>query len=251
MELPQSTSVLIVGAGPTGLAVALSLVHHGFRDFVIVDALLKGENNSRALVVHAATLEALDTIGCGEDLVSKGTKLTSVRIGNRSTALMGPRLDYLKPYTCHPYALVVPQTFTEHILEQKLASFGVTVHRPFRVIGMKPNASDSKLADITFEDGRSIITKYIIAADGAHSTIRSIAGIGFKDPKGGLGDNSTTLAQLAQADVTFDAGNVDEFGFRGVMSPNSIFLCVPLPSTFNEYLASETGKSIERKIYRI
>lgn len=49
--------MLIVGAGPTGLATALSLLHHGFRDFVIVDAVLQGENTSRALVVHAATLE--------------------------------------------------------------------------------------------------------------------------------------------------------------------------------------------------
>lgn len=66
-----------------------------------------------------------------------------------------------------------------------------------------------------------------------------------------MGDNSTTLAQLAQADVTFDVEDVDKFGFRGVMVPNSIFLCVPLPPTFNEFLAHETGQTIDRKIYRI
>ena len=71
------------------------------------------------------------------------------------------------------------------------------------------------------------------------------------DPKSGLGDNSTTLAQLAQADVTFDVGDVEEFEFRGVAVPNSIFLCVPLPPTFNEFLAHETGKTIDRRIYRI
>lgn len=71
MSLPSSTCMLIVGAGPTGLAVALSLLHHGFRDFVIVDAVTNGENSSRALLVHAATIEALDTIGCGDELVSK------------------------------------------------------------------------------------------------------------------------------------------------------------------------------------
>ena len=57
MSLPDTTIVLIVGAGPTGLAAALSLLHHGFRDFVIVDAVQHGENTSRALVVHPATLE--------------------------------------------------------------------------------------------------------------------------------------------------------------------------------------------------
>ena len=57
MVLPQKTCTLIVGAGPTGLAAALSLIHHGFQDFVIVDALPKGENSSRAILVHAATMD--------------------------------------------------------------------------------------------------------------------------------------------------------------------------------------------------
>jgi 2-polyprenyl-6-methoxyphenol hydroxylase-like FAD-dependent oxidoreductase len=57
MSLPDRTTVLIVGAGPSGLACALSLVNQGFHDFAIVDAVLEGENTSRALVIHAATLE--------------------------------------------------------------------------------------------------------------------------------------------------------------------------------------------------
>lgn len=67
MTLPRNTTVLIVGAGPTGLASALSLIHYGFKDFVIVDAVVEGDNSSRAIVVHAATLEALDMIGCGNE----------------------------------------------------------------------------------------------------------------------------------------------------------------------------------------
>jgi len=57
MSLPSSTCTLIVGAGPSGLAAALSLIHHGFRDFVIVDAVTQGENGSRAIFLHAATME--------------------------------------------------------------------------------------------------------------------------------------------------------------------------------------------------
>ncbi|OJA10552.1 hypothetical protein AZE42_03135 [Rhizopogon vesiculosus] len=57
MTLPNRTTVLIVGAGPSGLAATLSLIHHGFKDFVVVDAVEQGENTSRALVIHAATLE--------------------------------------------------------------------------------------------------------------------------------------------------------------------------------------------------
>ena len=57
MSLPDRTTVLIVGAGPAGLAAALSLLHHGFHDFVIVDAIAQGMNSSRAIVIHPATLE--------------------------------------------------------------------------------------------------------------------------------------------------------------------------------------------------
>ena len=56
--LPQQTEILIVGAGPTGLVAALSLHRHGCTDLVVVDGALEGENASRAVVIHAATLEA-------------------------------------------------------------------------------------------------------------------------------------------------------------------------------------------------
>ena len=57
MSLPDRTTVLIVGAGPAGLAAVLSLLHHGFHDLVIVDAISQGQNSSRAVVIHAATLD--------------------------------------------------------------------------------------------------------------------------------------------------------------------------------------------------
>jgi 2-polyprenyl-6-methoxyphenol hydroxylase-like FAD-dependent oxidoreductase len=59
MALPVQTTVLVVGAGPTGLACAISLIKHGVSDITVVDAVSQGENTSRAIVVHAATLEVL------------------------------------------------------------------------------------------------------------------------------------------------------------------------------------------------
>jgi 2-polyprenyl-6-methoxyphenol hydroxylase-like FAD-dependent oxidoreductase len=57
MSLPARTSVLVVGAGPSGLAAAISLVKAGCEDVTVVDEVLQGENTSRAMVIHAATLE--------------------------------------------------------------------------------------------------------------------------------------------------------------------------------------------------
>ena len=57
MSLPERTTFLIVGAGPSGLACALSLSKQGCKDILVVDAVEQGENTSRAIVIHAATLE--------------------------------------------------------------------------------------------------------------------------------------------------------------------------------------------------
>jgi 2-polyprenyl-6-methoxyphenol hydroxylase-like FAD-dependent oxidoreductase len=63
MSLPEYSTVLIVGAGPSGLAAALSLIHHGCRDFVIVDAIVEGQNASRAITIHSATVEVRHHLG--------------------------------------------------------------------------------------------------------------------------------------------------------------------------------------------
>lgn len=57
MALPPRTTFLVVGAGPSGLSAALSLIKAGCGDVTVVDAVLQGENTSRAMVIHAATLE--------------------------------------------------------------------------------------------------------------------------------------------------------------------------------------------------
>ena len=64
MSLPTDTNVLIVGAGPSGIACALSLAKQGVTDITVVDAVQQAEQSSRALVIHAATLEVSSPCIC-------------------------------------------------------------------------------------------------------------------------------------------------------------------------------------------
>jgi 2-polyprenyl-6-methoxyphenol hydroxylase-like FAD-dependent oxidoreductase len=73
IELPQRADVVIVGAGPTGLALAITLASAGI-DFVVVDRLAEGANTSRAAVVHARTLEVLDELGAADELIARGVR---------------------------------------------------------------------------------------------------------------------------------------------------------------------------------
>ena len=75
-ELPDRTEVLVVGAGPVGLAVAASLVGHG-HDVTVVDRQVTGANTSRAAVVHARTLEMLERIGVSKRLAGLGIQASS------------------------------------------------------------------------------------------------------------------------------------------------------------------------------
>lgn len=119
-------------------------------------------------------VKALDTIGCGDDILSQGTKVTRLDIGTRSGCLASADVTYLKRYTCHAYAVVIPQNLTEHALGTKLASYGVSVVRPIKVVGMKRNTGNTHMTDVTFEDGTVMTAKYVVGADGARSVVSPV-----------------------------------------------------------------------------
>lgn len=81
--LPARTEVAIVGAGPAGLALAVTLAASGI-DFVVLDRLAEGANTSRAAVVHARTLEVLDELGASEELIARGIKVTRFAVRDGS-----------------------------------------------------------------------------------------------------------------------------------------------------------------------
>jgi FAD binding domain len=118
------TDVLIVGAGPTGLALATTLARAGVTP-VIVDKLATGQNTSRAAVIHAHTLEVMEQIGVSERLACEGLKLATFSIRDRDRVLVRLRFDALP--TRFAYLLMLPQNLTEKILAEGLTEAGGAV----------------------------------------------------------------------------------------------------------------------------
>jgi 2-polyprenyl-6-methoxyphenol hydroxylase-like FAD-dependent oxidoreductase len=194
-ELPRQTEVLVVGAGPVGLAVAASLAGHG-HDVTVVDRQATGANTSRAAVVHARTLEMLERIGVSKRLAGLGihARQFSIRDGDRE--LVPVRFDGLP--TEYPYTLMVPQNITEQVLLDRLEELGGSVHRPYVASGVSQTADG---VEVTLDSGDLIKAQYVVAADGMNSTIRDSAGLG---PNGDF--NGALPLSFALADVRVEGG---------------------------------------------
>ncbi|HEV7579392.1 MAG TPA: FAD-dependent monooxygenase [Mycobacterium sp.] len=169
----NDTDVLVVGAGPTGLTLATSLVARGIRT-VVIDELAQGANTSRAAAVNARTLEVLEDLDVARRMVKAGL------IAPRFTVREGPRVlipvDFSGLPTQYPYTLMLSQADTERLLLERLHELGGEVIRPKT---LRRVMQDTDGVTATFEDGESIRAGYIVGADGMHSTVRDQAGIGF------------------------------------------------------------------------
>ncbi len=113
MSTPNKTDVIIVGAGPTGLSLACQLVRHGI-DFVIIDKNAAITPFSKALGVHARTLEIYEQLGLAPEALARGTIAGKVRLLERGEIVGEVDLsnigEGMSPY---PFMLVLEQSENE------------------------------------------------------------------------------------------------------------------------------------------
>lgn len=175
------TEVLIVGAGPTGLALAIWLTKQN-RKVRIIDRTAAPGTTSRAMAVQARTLELYDQVDVSESVVAAGKKNPAVNLwvkGEKRARLQFSQVGQnLTPY---PFVLIYPQDKHEQTLIAKLAELGVTVERETEFLDFKEN-NDSITARLRMPDG-SITTceaAYLAGCDGARSPVRHQIGTTFE-----------------------------------------------------------------------
>lgn len=173
------SEVLIAGAGPTGLSLAITLRHHGVR-IRIVDRAPQPANISKALAVWSASLEALHGMGVVDRFLEAGKRLRSLTIGDgpRTLAVMKVGHGIDSPY---PFPLLLPQSQTEKILGEQLAALGVRIERGVELTGFTQD-DDGVTAALRHGDGRTEESRsgYLVGCDGARSLVRQTLGIEFQ-----------------------------------------------------------------------
>ncbi|MDE1183565.1 FAD-dependent monooxygenase [Paraburkholderia sp.] len=173
----DAAPVLIVGAGPTGLAAAMSLAraHIPVR---LIDKAPHPDPHSRAIGIQARTLELFEQHRIVEPFLALGHRARAANLYSNGQRLT--RLDFDPLQTRYPYMLFLEQSVTERLLTEHLATLGVTVERG---IEMTMFSQGSAGLNVTLRslDGhtQTMHPPYLIAADGAHSAIRHRLGMNF------------------------------------------------------------------------
>src|SRR5215217_1147548 len=125
--MPEKETDVLVGAGPTGLVLALWLTHLGIR-VRIIDKATEPGTTSRALAVQARTLELYRQVGLADAVVAGGVKVANINFwvkGKRAARAPLRRIgEGMSPF---PFALVFPQDAHERLLVERLADLGVRV----------------------------------------------------------------------------------------------------------------------------
>ena len=168
--------VLVIGAGPTGLAHALWLARAGL-NVRIIDKAVQPGTTSRAVGVAARTLELYRQLGIADEVVAEGWKTPAVNFWVRGAHVghvdMHDIGAGLSPY---PFELMYPQGSHERLLIRALEAAGVKVDRPLALVGL---VQDEAGVTATLDDGSRCRASYVAGCDGAHSIVRELLAIGL------------------------------------------------------------------------
>jgi 2-polyprenyl-6-methoxyphenol hydroxylase-like FAD-dependent oxidoreductase len=174
------TDVLIVGAGPTGLMLANQLGRRGIRA-TIIDRNSGPAQQTRAMAVHARTLEIYQQLGIADRAIELGTPGTGANFwsrGRRQARI--PLADMGRGLSRFPYVLILGQDDNERLMGDHLRRFGVEIHWNTELIGLQQELAHVT-ATIRDANGntRQIVASWVAGCDGGRSAVREMNGIGF------------------------------------------------------------------------
>jgi len=227
-QLPRHTDVLIVGAGPAGLTLAVTLAQLGI-SHVIIDSKPTAAPGTKAAAIQPRTLEYLDRIGVADTLIGDGLRGGGFAVVDRDRPLM--RMSYESVASPFPFLLLIGQQQTEVRLAERLEALGGHVHRSATLLDLHDDFPGIA-ATIADADGlvHAVTARYVAGCDGVHSSVRRLAGIDFP------GDAPAAL--FALADVVLQEDSPRDLDTTFSLSPHGMLITSALPGNQLRVVAS-------------
>ena len=220
----NTTQVLIVGAGPTGLTLALFLAKAGVTPRIIDKNSGPGQA-SRALAVQARTLEFYRQLGFAEEVVSKGIEIEDIRLRAHGQVAAPIAIgDFGKGLSPYPFILSFPQDDHEKLLVEHLRATGIEVEWNTEMIGLSETGEEVH-ATLRSKGGseEECVVAYVCGCDGARSTVRQKLRLDFA---GGTYDKTYFVA-----DVQATGEAVTGHSFNLCLGAQDVLLVLPVRST--------------------
>jgi 3-(3-hydroxy-phenyl)propionate hydroxylase len=177
----QERPILIVGAGPVGLSLALALAQRGI-PVQVYETLPELSDEARASTFHASTLELFDTLGMADELIAHGFVIDHLQYWERETRQLVAEFDYrvLANDTRFPFRLQCPQNILTRILKPHLEAVPYAkVFMEHTFVGYE-DCGDHILATFNTTDGQITVEgAYLCGADGSKSAVREALQVDF------------------------------------------------------------------------
>jgi 2-polyprenyl-6-methoxyphenol hydroxylase-like FAD-dependent oxidoreductase len=209
---------LVVGAGPTGMVAAAELRRYDL-SVRVLDKLPAPSPLSRAVIVHARTLEILDEMGVAETLIAAGVKLRGATLHSGREPIASFSFDEID--SRYPFLLCLPQAETERVLGDLLARRGAQVERGVELVSFT-HGDAGIAATVRHPDGHSecVEARFLLGCDGAHSVVRKGLGLDF------AGEALAEQFLLADVKIAWDVARDRVSSF---FSGDGLLACFPLP----------------------
>ena len=221
----HAPSVLIVGAGPTGLTLACGLARRGV-PFRLIEAAPGPQPGSRGKGIQPRTLEVFDDLGVGEHVLAHGRMAMPIcstapdgRV-TRGGAVPGTLLD--RPDIPYPASVTTPQWRVEDALRRRLAELGGAVEFDTALVGLEQSDGAVTAVVTTGGDIETVTADWLVGCDGGHSAVRRHTGIAFE------GETRDDVRMIV-ADVAVDG--LDHDAWRVWSHEEGLVTLCPLPST--------------------